>query len=213
MFMQFLQTQASVQASQPPSIKSKCKLNSKVFTGKEFSIEQIHEQLKTFEIGLSFMILNLDCMPTPETCIAYVFSCTSGTAQGQIGPKIQAKYYQNKTDVIQDFKNLFSDPDLEFYAQHRLIRLRQANKFFAKFSTDFSKYAACSDFNDKALKCHLRCALSEELSCQLVSINLKDLTYHQLVQECQIQDKQLRAAAVNTCKIMPRPQPSVKFNQ
>ena len=83
---------------------------------------------------------------------------------------------------------------------------------FVKFYTEFNKYAACSDFNDKTLKCYLRCALSDDFSRQLVIINLKDLTYHQLVQECQTQDNQLHAATVNTCKIMLRPQPPVKFN-
>ena len=41
------------------------------------------------------MTLNLDRMPTPEACIACTFSRTSGTAQGYIAPKIQAKYHQD----------------------------------------------------------------------------------------------------------------------
>ena len=86
----------------------------------------------------------------------------------------------------------------------------QANRTFAKFFTEFSKYAKRSNFNDKALKCHSRCALSEKLSRQLVSINLKDLNYQQLVQECQTQDNQLRAASFNVCKTSPRFQPLVK---
>ena len=60
------------------------------------------------------------------------------------------------------------------------------------------------------MKCHLRCALSEELSRQLVSINLKDLSYQQLVQKCQTQDNQLRAASFNVHKTSPRFQLLVK---
>ena len=56
----------------------------------------------------------------------------------------------------------------------------------------------------------MRYALSEELSRQLVSINLKNLSYQQLVQECQTQDNQLRAASLNVCKTSPLFQPSVK---
>ena len=41
------------------------------------------------------MILNLDCMLTPEARIAYTFSRILGTAQGYIAPKIQAKLYQD----------------------------------------------------------------------------------------------------------------------
>ena len=156
------------------------------------------------------MTLNLDRMPTPEARIAYTFSRTSGTAQGYIALKIQAKLYQDWTNVFQDLKNAFSDPDPEFHAQCKLIKLCQANRTFVKFFTEFSKYSGRSNFNDKALKCHLRCALSEELSRQLVSINLKDLSYQQLVQECQTQNNQLRAASLNVCKTSPHFQPSVK---
>ena len=44
--------------------------------------------------------------------------------------------------------------------------------------------------------------LFEKLFHQLVSINLKDLTYHQLFQECQTQNNLLCAAAINTRKIL-----------
>ena len=74
---------------------------------------------------------------------------------------------------------------------------------FAEFYTKFSKYARCSKFNDKALKCHLRYVISEELSHQLVSTNLKDLSYLQLVQKCQTQNNQLHVAVTNTRKTMP----------
>ena len=127
------------------------------------------------------MTLNLDRMPTPEARIAYTLLRTSGTAQGYIASKIQAKLYQDWTDVLQDLKNAFSDPDPEIHAQCKLIKLHQANRTFVEFFTEFSKYAGSLNFNDKALKCHLRYALSEELSRQLVSINLKDLSYQQLV--------------------------------
>ena len=74
MFVQFLQTQASVPAPQASHIKSECTLDPEVFTKKESSIEQVYECLETFRISLNFKItLNLDCMPTPETHIAYIF--------------------------------------------------------------------------------------------------------------------------------------------
>ena len=98
------------------------------------------------------MTLNLDRMPTPEARIAYTFSRTSSTAQGYIVPKIQARLYQDWTDVLPDLKNAFFDPDPEFFAQRKLIELCQANKTFAKFYTELSKYAGRSELNDKALK-------------------------------------------------------------
>ena len=84
---------------------------------------------------------------------------------------------------------------------------------FAEFYTKFNKYAGRLEFNDKALKCHLRCAISAELFCQLVSTNPKNLSYLQLVQECQTQDNQLHAAVTNARKTMPRPQLPTMPNQ
>ena len=84
---------------------------------------------------------------------------------------------------------------------------------FAEFYTDFNKYARYLKFNDKALKCHLECAISEKLFCQLVSSNFRDLCYLQLVQECQTQNNQQCAAVTNACKTMPSPQLFTKFNQ
>ena len=64
----------------------------------------------------------------------------------------------------------------------------------------FNNYVGRFDFNDTALKCHLCCALSEKLLKQLVSINLKGLSYQQLVQECQTRNNQLMATSLNVCK-------------
>ena len=87
--MQFLQTQASAQATRPSITKSECTPDSEVFSGEGPSTEVIHEHLKSFGIALDLkMTLNLDCMPTPEGRIAYTFSRTSETAQGYIAPKI-----------------------------------------------------------------------------------------------------------------------------
>ena len=186
MFMEFLRTHTIAQATHRPHAKSERSLDTEIFSGKGSSIEYIHEHLESFGIALDLKItLNLDRMPTPEARIAYTFSCTSGTAQGYIAPKIQARLYQDWTDLLQDLKNAFSDPNPEFFAQRKLIGLCQANRTFAEFYTEFSKYARRSEFNDKALKCYLRCAILEELSCQLVSNNLKNLSYLQLVQKCQ----------------------------
>ena len=95
-FMQFLQTKASAQATRPPITKSECTPDPEVFSGEELSTEVIHERLESFGIVLDLkMTLNLDRMPTPEARIAYTFSCTSRTAQSNIASKIQAKLYQD----------------------------------------------------------------------------------------------------------------------
>ena len=95
----------------------------------------------------------------------------------------------------------------------KLIRLRQANRIFAELYTEFSMYIVGLDLNNKVLKCHLKYELSKELSRQLVSINFKDLTNHQLVQKCQTQDNLLHASAIQPRKITRYLQLPVKSNQ
>ena len=115
--MQFLQTQASAQATRPSITKSECTPDPEIFSGEGLFTEVIHERLKSFGIALDLkMTLNLDRMPTLEARIAYTFSRTSGISQGYIASKAQAKLYQDWTDVLQDLKNAFSDPDPEFHA-------------------------------------------------------------------------------------------------
>ena len=99
--MQFLQTQASAQATRPSITKSERIPDPEDFSREGPSIEVIHERLESFGIALDLnMTLNLDRMTTPEARITYTFSRTSGTAQGYIAPKIKAKLYQDWTDVL-----------------------------------------------------------------------------------------------------------------
>ena len=152
MFIEFLHTQTTAQATHATHAKSERSPDPEFFFREGSSIEYIHERLESFGIALDHkMTLNFDRMPTPEARIAYTFSRTSGTAQGYIAPKIQARLYQDWTDVFQDLKNAFSNPNPEFFAQRKLIELRQANKTFAEFYTEFNKYVECLEFNDKAL--------------------------------------------------------------
>ena len=50
MFMQLLQTQASVPATQAPNIKSKCTTDLEVFTGENFCIKISVNVLKLLDL-------------------------------------------------------------------------------------------------------------------------------------------------------------------
>ena len=72
MFMDFLRTQTTTQATHASHAKSEHSLDPEIFPGEGSSIEYIHERLETFGIALDLkMTLNLDRMPTPEARIAY----------------------------------------------------------------------------------------------------------------------------------------------
>ena len=67
MFMQFLQTQASAQATRLFITKSERTSDPEVFSGEGPSTEVIYERLESFKIALDLkMTLNLDRMPTLE---------------------------------------------------------------------------------------------------------------------------------------------------
>ena len=81
MFMEFLRTQTTAQATHASHTKSERSPDPEIFSGKGSSIEYIHEHLESFGIALDLkMTLKPDRMPTPEACIAYTFSRTSSTA-------------------------------------------------------------------------------------------------------------------------------------
>ena len=124
MFIEFLRTQSIALATHVSDAKSEHSPDPEVFLGEESSTEYIHERLECFETALGLkMTLNFNHMPTPEARIAYTFSQISGPAHRYIATKIKARLYQDWTDVLQDLKNAFSDPDPEFFAQRKLIRL------------------------------------------------------------------------------------------
>ena len=106
--MEFLHTQTTAQATHASHAKSEYFPDPEIFFEEGFSIEYIYECLESFGIALNLnMTLNLDRIPTPEARIAYTFSRTSGTAQRYIAPKIQARLYQDWTNVFQDLKIYF----------------------------------------------------------------------------------------------------------
>ena len=195
MFEQFLLYQA---ANTTSKAKSKHTANPEIFSGDGRNTELMHEKLEGFITALNLkMALNADCYPTEVSQIAYVFSHTSGTTQTYISAKISADQYSNWNQVVQDLRNTFADPDPEFHAQKKLLNIHQMNWPFAAFFTNFNWYTPHSGLNDKGLKLLLCVAISEELAKQLVSFNLKEITYQKLVKECQLQDNQLCATSDN----------------
>ena len=153
MFAEFMRIQAT---NTTPKSKSEHTADPEIFSGDGGNTEIMHEKLKSFIMSLSLKItLNTDWYPTETSWIAYVFSRTTGTAQSYISAKITAGQYIDWHNIIQDLQNTFSDPDPEFLAQRKLVTLRQANCFFAKFFTEFNQYTPHTGFNNKILKCHL----------------------------------------------------------
>ena len=153
MFAEFMRIQAT---NTTPKSKSKCTANPEIFSGDGRNTEVTHEKLESFITSLSLkMTLNTDWYPTATSHIAYVFSRMTGTAQSYISAKIMAGQYVDWHNIVQDLHNAFSNPDLEFLAQRKLIALCQANHSFAEFFTEFNCHAPYTSFNNKALKCHL----------------------------------------------------------
>ena len=64
MFMEFLHTQTTAQATHTSHAKFECSSDPEIFSGEESSIEYINEHLEFFGIALDLkMTLNLNRMP------------------------------------------------------------------------------------------------------------------------------------------------------
>ena len=166
------------------------------------SADQIYEALEAFESALTLKFrINADRFPSADSRVFYTYARTTDLAHTQLTARVTQNEFADYTDLLDFLRSVFADPDPTFLAFRKLHALRQANKPFTEFFADFSRYAARSSLPDSALKSFLRMAICDELKRQLVSTNLKDCSYRELVQICQFQDSQLRTAIASSRRL------------
>lgn len=132
--------------------------------------------------------------PTPALRMAYAFNRLEGRAQAQILP-----YIQNNTILLTDadalitiLDNAFGDPDPAATARTKLHHLKQGNKDFTSYFSEFQMLVSKLNWDERAKLDALREGVSIELHRQLVG-RTQGLTYNQFVALCQSLDSELRA--------------------
>ena len=135
--------------------------------------------------------MNADRYPTEENKVAYGMSRLTGRAARTADP-----FYRNGTlNTIGNFiallEKTYDDASREHTAATKLENLRQRNREFTSFYSEFLGLAGELDWNETAKVAALRRAISDEIRNQLVGRDLPK-TLPDFAQTCQRIDEDLR---------------------
>ena len=152
--------------------------------------------LDVFKIMLkSKLRVNEDWYPTPEAQINYAFGRLEGKAEQQILPRMNpnnAAFIKDMPSFYQALESYFGDPDKKWTAQHFIIKLRQANKPFAEYLSQFQAHIGKTGFDGANQLYFFKNGLSKELSTYLIPMNTKSMDLNTLIETCQKLDNELR---------------------
>ena len=132
---------------------------------------KIHQKMKT----------NADRFPTPAERMSYVTNRLEGPAYAQILPYILDGECQlpDYPDVLRVLERAYGDPNRVNNARKKLFQLKQQNKEFAVFYTEFQRLALEGEVQEDSQTTLLEAALSRELRNQLANVDAPDHNIHE----------------------------------
>src|SRR5690606_654812 len=95
-------------------------------------------------------------------------------------------------DLAKILDDIFGDPHRRIAAKEGLHRLRQGNRDFTAYLTEFERYKADVDWNEKALKYHLQCGINRELDLALLSLKIDTTSLDEFIEQAIDTDSQIR---------------------
>jgi len=144
---------------------------------------------------------NADRYATEEAKINYLFSLCDGDAKRALLPLwADANVIRPFTTVVGFLEYLdirFGDADRAATAQANIDRLRQKNRDFVAYYTEFSRDIEATGYNEAARKAALLRGLSDELMNAMVLVDIKSLTLSELVATATRVDSRLRTNVRN----------------
>lgn len=156
------------------------------------------QSLDLFETRLETKFeVNADRYPNELGKINYVFSRLTGSAAESIRPRISNRSFESWRDIVTQLRLIFGEQDPQWYYHQKFFSLRQNNRAFHDFLTEFEFLASKTTVagNKGFLLYALRNALSRELTEKLQLVAIKDLDYDQLVAECHKFSAHLRSTS------------------
>ena len=106
---------------------------------------------------------------------------------------IQEGRYGDWGDMAQELESAFGEMDPEFAWDDRLLDLRQGNKPFAEYISEFRAVAQRSGFAGRTLISVLRYSLSKELAAKVTTENVRGMGFTTLFEMLLRHDQALRA--------------------
>jgi hypothetical protein len=124
----------------------------------------------------------------------YAFNRLRGIALGQILPHIQEDGTIGLGDLpafIQLLEAAFGDPDRVATTERKIPEIKQKNREFSQYYSEFQVIAANLDWNPSALRNALRMGLSEEMKDSFTYSDMPE-ELPAFVTVCHKRDKQIR---------------------
>jgi hypothetical protein len=127
------------------------------------------------------MKANADRFPTVTSRLTYVAGRLTGRAYELILPKISdgLPQFPDYPDVLAYLEKAFGDPNRVANARNDLFRLRQSNKDFSTFFSEFQRLALEGQMTEDSLPTLLEQAISRELRSMLLHHDPPSREFHQ----------------------------------
>ena len=119
--------------------------------------------------------INKDHYPTEQSKLAYALSRLKEKALEQLQPYLERDGNIALADMDAFYTKLqfaFGDPDRKATAQRELRLLRQKNKEFYLYLSDYQRLVPDTGFDDEAKRSILLDGLSDELKSALITVDL-----------------------------------------
>ena len=127
---------------------------------------------------------NADWYLTPEAEIKYSFSRLKGKAEKQILPWMNSKNaacIKEMNAFYEALRLCFEDPDKEWKAQQFIDNLRQGERPFSEYLSQFEAHIGDTGFDEAAQLFYFKNGLSIELRTYLIRIDTKAMDMDQLI--------------------------------
>ena len=157
--------------------------------------------------------INKDHYPTEQSKLAYALSRLKEKALEQMQPYLERDGNIALVDMNAFYTKLqlaFGDPDRKATAQRELRQLRQKNKEFYLYPSDYQRLVPDTGFDDEAKRSILLDGLSDELKSALITVDLPaslDDTI-QVLQKIDNRFRSVQASLRNPTTPAPRPAPT-----
>jgi len=143
---------------------------------------------------------NADRYPTEESKVNYIFSLCDGAAKTSLLPRwadVNGNKFESVNAFLEFLDTHFGDPDRTGTAQANIDKLRQKNRDFTTYYTEFAKDIDATRYNEAAKKAALLRGLSNELNNALIAVDVPAMRFADLVSTYTRVDARLRIVARN----------------
>lgn len=184
---------AEIAQCQAPS-QVKAKKSRALATPEKFSGSR--KDLDSFVFDCQQVLkVNHDHFMSVDAQIGWITSLLTGSAAKTIRAYADRNgdlHFQSPQELFNALRLNFGDPDEEGAARTKILSLRQANRDFSVYVSEFQLYAHRSNYPESVLKDHLLRGLSTEMHQALIAVPYKPMTYTELVSALQLIDSRRR---------------------